>query len=59
MFDTLYEIMMSDSLIGLFLQVVPITCLVGLVYAIYQLVKIKKHKLPVAWGTEIMRYHTV
>ena len=51
MFDTLYEIMTSGSLIGLFLQVVPITCLVGLVYAIYRLVKIKKHELPVAWGT--------
>lgn len=56
MFDTLYEIMTSGSLIGLFLQVVPITCLVGLVYAIYRLVKIKKHELPVAWGTEIMRW---
>ena len=56
MFDGLYAVVMSGSLIGIFLQVVPITFLVGLVYAIYRLVKIKKHELPVAWGTEIMRW---
>lgn len=42
MFDGLYAVVMSGSLIGIFLQVVPITFLVGLVYAIYRLVKIRK-----------------
>lgn len=37
MFDGLYAVVMSGSLIGIFLQVVPITFLVGLVYAIYRL----------------------
>ena len=38
MFDGLYAVVMSGSLIGIFLQVVPITFLVGLVYAIYRFV---------------------
>jgi putative ABC transport system permease protein len=42
--------------IGIFLQVVPITFLVGLVYAIYRLVKIRKRELSVSWGAEIMRW---
>lgn len=49
MFDGLYAVVMSGSLIGIFLQVVPITFLVGLVYAIYRLVKIRKRELSVSW----------
>ena len=45
MFDGLYAVVMSGSLIGIFLQVVPLTFLVGLVYAIYRLVKIRKREL--------------
>ena len=56
MFDSIYQIMKSGSVIGMFLEVVPITCLVGLIYAIYRFAKIKKHKLSVVWGTEIMRW---
>lgn len=56
MFDGLYAVVMSGSLIGIFLQVVPITFLVGLVYAIYRLVKIRKRELSVLWGAEIMRW---
>lgn len=56
MFDGLYAVVMSGSLIGIFLQVVPITSLVGLVYAIYRLVKIRKRELSVSWGAEIMRW---
>lgn len=56
MFDGLYAVVMSGSLIGIFLQVVPITFLVGLVYAIYRLVKIRKRELSVSWGAEIMRW---
>ena len=53
MFDGLYAVVMSGSLIGIFLQVVPIPFLVGLVYAIYRLVKIRKRELSVSWGAEI------
>ena len=56
MFDSIYQIMKSGSIIGMFLEVVPITCLVGLIYAIYRFAQIKKHKLSVVWGTEIMRW---
>lgn len=56
MLDGLYAVVMSGSLIGIFLQVVPITFLVGLVYAIYRLVKIRKRELSVSWGAEIMRW---
>lgn len=39
-----------------FLQVVPITCLVGLIYAIYRYKKIKKQDISVTWGGEMIRW---
>ena len=56
MFNKLYNTMISGSVFGLFLQVVPITCLVGLVYVVYRCVRIKKNGLTVQWGAEIMRW---
>lgn len=55
MFDGIYQLMNSGSVIGLFLGVVPITLLVGIAYAIYRYVKIKKHDLGFSWGQEIVR----
>lgn len=56
MFNKLYNTMISGSVFGLFLQVVPITCLVGLVYVAYRYVRIKKNGVTVQWGAEIMRW---
>lgn len=56
MFNKLYNTMISGSVFGLFLQVVPITCLVGLVYVVYRYVRIKKNGVTVQWGAEIMRW---
>lgn len=55
MLDTIYQLMMSGSIVGLFIQVVPITCLVGVIYAICRYNKIKKQGCSAMWGTEIMR----
>lgn len=56
MFNKLYNTMISGSVFGLFLQVVPITCLVGLAYVVYRCVRFKKNGLTVQWGAEIMRW---
>ena len=48
--------MNSGSVFSLFLQVVPITLLVGAVYAIYRCIRIKKQGKTVRWGREIMRW---
>ena len=46
----------SGSVLSLFLQVIPITLLVGVIYAVYRCIRIKKHGKIVSWGTEIMRW---
>lgn len=49
------RLLLSDSILGMFLQVVPITCLVGLIYAILRIRYIKgKGRVP-RWGTEVLR----
>lgn len=52
----MYELMMSGTVVGLFFQVVPITCLVGGVYAVFRYIRIRKQGLSVAWGIEITRW---
>ena len=52
----MYELMMSGTVVGLFFQVVPITCLVGVIYAVYRCIKIKKYGISFIWGTEIIRW---
>ena len=52
----MYQLLISGSVVGLFFQVVPITCLVGGIYAAYRCIKIKKHGISFVWGTEIMRW---
>ena len=52
----LYSLLNSGSVLSLFLQVIPITLLVGAIYAVYRCIRIKKHGNTVSWGTEIMRW---
>lgn len=52
----LYSLLNSGSVLSLFLQVIPITLLVGVIYAVYRCVHIKKYGNTVSWGTEIMRW---
>ena len=52
----LYSLLNSGSVLSLFLQVIPITLLVGVIYAVYRCIHIKKHGNTVSWGTEIMRW---
>lgn len=59
MLNELYRTMISGSAFGLFLQVVPIACLVGLVYAAYRYIRIKARGLQVQRHKEIMRWFFV
>lgn len=52
----MYQLLVSGGVVGLFLQVVPITCIAGAAYAIYRCIQIKNQKAPVKWGTEILRW---
>ena len=52
----LYSLLNSGSVLSLFLQVIPITLLGGVIYAVYRCVRIKNHGNTVSWGTEIMRW---
>ena len=56
MLEYLYEMTRSGTVIGLFIEVVPITCLVGILYAVFRCIIIKKQELSVIWGTEIIRW---
>lgn len=51
----MYQLLVSGTVQGLFFQVVPITCLVGIVYAAIRYGYIKKRGCAVAWGTELVR----
>lgn len=50
----MYRLLASGTMLGLCLQVVPITCLVGIVYAVIRYRHIKKRGCAVVWGTEII-----
>ena len=52
----MYQLLVSGGVVGLYLQVVPIACLVGVIYAIYRCIRIKKQKISVKWSTEILRW---
>ena len=56
MFDSIYMAMQSGSVVGLFLRVLPITLLVGMGYAVYRYIKIKRQGICVVWSSEIMRW---
>lgn len=47
--------MNSGTVFGLFLQVVPIALLVGMIYAFFRHVYLKKHDLPVRYGKETVQ----
>ena len=55
MINWLRSIMSSGSILGYFLQAVPITLIVGLIYVISRVVFIKKNKFKVIWMNEIMK----
>ena len=57
--DSLYQIMKSGSVFGLFLQVVPITLLVGIVYALWRVIEVRRKRLKVNCGQEMIRWFFV
>ncbi len=56
MLDSLFLLMESGSVIGLFLQVVPISFFVAFLYALYRCWKIKAKAIPISWSVEILRW---
>lgn len=55
MFGKLRMIMGSGSVLGYFLQALPIACLAGIVYLVIRTVMLRKRKVPVRWGMELLR----
>ena len=55
MFGKLRMIMGSGSVLGYFLQALPIACLAGIVYLVIRAVMLRKRKVPVRWGMELLR----
>ncbi|OUN97350.1 hypothetical protein B5F98_06380 [Pseudoflavonifractor sp. An44] len=51
----MYRLLMSGGVVASFLQVVPITCLVGLIYVLYRVIKIKQQNSGINWKIEIVR----
>lgn len=52
---TVIQRLLSSSLFGQFLEVVPITALVGVVYAASRARRVKRSGAPIAWGHETAR----
>lgn len=55
MYNKIRAIMISCEPIGYFLQVVPITCLVTLIYILFRLRYLKRRKVTLVWSKEIMK----
>lgn len=51
----MYQILVSGTTIGLFLQVVPITVVLGASYLILRLIYLQKKQIPIKWSLEIVR----
>ena len=51
----MYQLLVSGTVLGLFLQVVPITCLVGVLYAVWRYGKIRRGSPFSGWGPEAVR----
>ena len=49
------NLLLSNSVVGLFLQVVPIALLTTLLYTAGRCLFLKKHRRPFAWRTELLR----
>ena len=46
----------NNYMLEIFLNVVPITIIVGIIYVIYRIIKIKKNKLSVNYFYEIVKF---
>lgn len=55
MFNKIRMIMGSGSIVGYFLQALPIACLVGLIYFVIRLIHLKKKECQIKWLSEILR----
>lgn len=51
----MYQLLMSGTVWGRFLQVVPMTCVIGIIYAVLRYMHIKKQQLLTVWNIEIAK----
>lgn len=51
----MYQILISGSTIGLFLQVVPITVILGTIYLIFRVIYLKRKQISIKWSHEIVK----
>ena len=51
----MYRLLVSGGVVSSFLQVVPITCLVGLIYILFRGIRIKQRGTGINWKVEIVR----
>lgn len=54
MLDAYYALLRDGDVLSLFFEVVPITLLVGVLYALCRLIRLKRRGRPVRWGAEVM-----
>ena len=52
----MYQLLVSGSVAGLLLQVLPIACLTGAVYAVYRCARRRKRQITGGWGKEALRW---
>lgn len=50
-----YQLLMSDSMVSLFLQVIPVTLLVGAAYGIFRYRYLVKRGDAIQWGREVVK----
>ena len=54
--DVIYRMIMSGSIVGMIVQILPITCLVGIFYAVARCLFLKKRQRSVAFRPEIVKF---
>lgn len=55
MYNKIRMLMNTGGVFGYFLQVIPITCVVGLTYVIFRLIYLKRTRIPIVWPKEVMK----
>lgn len=55
MYNKIRMLMNTGGVFGYFLQVIPITCVVGFTYVIFRLIYLKRKHISIVWPPEVMR----
>lgn len=55
MYDEIRMLMNTGDVFGYFLEVIPITCVVGLTYVVLRLIYLKRTHISIVWSKEVMK----